>query len=462
MTASIELSNVSLSTPGGRPLFEGLDLRIDDEHVALVGRNGVGKSTLLAVLAGELEPRLGRVRLRGAAHYVPQPSERGLALSQGEQQRLALREAHDARADILLLDEPSEHLDEPAVSELRDWLRRFTGCLIVVSHDRRMLADFRHFFIVSESGCRYFGGTLGELDEELERDQRAHEQRYVGNLQRLTREHEHTALVARRRGRKSRSGRTRELDRCTARIRLNRKRSEAQVSHGRLAKLREARLGELRDWTRSTRRALNVSLSLELTAPTLAASASSVVRFERVEADRLFGPLDMDLGRQRIAVVGPNGAGKTTLLDVLLGKRRPSAGSAWRDAERIGSIEQGGANWALPESLLDVLGRRGVVRDAAAEILVAHKFPLALAERALASLSPGERARAALICLFSGSPTLELLVLDEPTFSLDLVAQRALVRALSAWPGGLVVSSHDREFLRAIGTDTVIELGGVR
>jgi ATPase subunit of ABC transporter with duplicated ATPase domains len=74
------------------------------------------------------------------------------------------------------------------------------------------------------------------------------------------------------------------------------------------------------------------------------------------------------------------------------------------------------------------------------------------------SLSPGERARAALICLFRRSPAVELLILDEPTYSLDLVGQRAMTDALRAWPGGLVVASHDRDFLSAVGADTVMEL----
>jgi ATPase subunit of ABC transporter with duplicated ATPase domains len=75
------------------------------------------------------------------------------------------------------------------------------------------------------------------------------------------------------------------------------------------------------------------------------------------------------------------------------------------------------------------------------------------------SLSPGERVRAALIGLFQRSPAVELLVLDEPTYSLDLVGQQAITRALRAWPGGLVVASHDRAFLQEIGVHDTIELG---
>lgn len=468
MPALIELSGVTIGPSGGRALFADLDLRIEREHVALVGRNGVGKSTLLAVLAGEVEPRLGRVRLASTPYFVPQAVPRGRELSEGEARRRDLDAARESDAEILLLDEPSEHLDDAAVAWLRGWLRDFAGCAIVASHDTRLLADFRHFFVVSESGCRYFAGSLAELDEALERDHHALQERYVRNLQRLASASDHTERVTRRRARKKRSGRARELDRCTPRIRLNQKRDHAQVYQGRLAKLREARLAELRDWTRATRRALNVSLSLELDAPALPAllaNPASVLELRCVTAHSreraLFGPLDLDLGRQHVAVVGPNGAGKTTLLQIALGERRADAGTVRREPARMGHIAQGGANWALPESLFELLARETTSRERAARALVAHKFPLALAERPLSSLSPGERTRAALICLFERSPTLELLVLDEPSYSLDRVGQRALVRALRAWPGGLLVTSHDREFLGQLDPDTVLELGGV-
>ena len=83
-------------------------------------------------------------------------------------------------------------------------------------------------------------------------------------------------------------------------------------------------------------------------------------------------------------------------------------------------------------------------------MVVAHRFPLGLAGRPLGELSPGERTRAALIALFD-RPGLELLVLDEPTGGLDLVGVHALQEALRAWTGGLVVASHDRRFLEAVG-----------
>ena len=251
---------------------------------------------------------------------------------------------------------------------------------------------------------------------ELEREEAAREARYVSNLHRMVEKAEHTDRVARRRARKERYGRVSEMDRGTPRVILNMKRSQAQVNHGKQKAEREARLDAVRQFTKASRRALRVELPLVLPAPSLTGVHS------------------------RVAVIGPNGAGKTTLLQSMLD------GSAG-----FGSIAQGGSDWLLEESLLQLLG-------GAPERLVAHKFPLALAQRPLRSLSPGERVRAALICLFQRDPAVELLILDEPTYSLDLLGKKALTAALKAWPGGLVVASHDLDFLKEIGIEEWIEL----
>ncbi|HEX2871649.1 MAG TPA: ATP-binding cassette domain-containing protein [Polyangiaceae bacterium] len=463
MPPSLHLQNVSVSTPSGRALFRDLNLRLNDEHVGVVGRNGVGKSTLLSLLAGTAEPSSGHVHAQGARFYLPQVDEQELSLSRGEQRRLALETGRASGADFLLLDEPTLHLDDAGVAWLRAWLGEWKGGLIVASHDQRLLADLRHFFVVSEAGCHYFGGSLAELELHLEREHAVSETRYVSNLHRLAEQEAHTEQVARRKARKKRRGRCAELDRATPRIRLNQKRAQAQVSHGRLAKLRQAKLAELRGWTQASRRAVNVELALELAVPELPPSTGAdLLALQGVSASahgrRLFDALDLRIGRERVAVVGPNGAGKTTLLQIMTGQRRPENGTAKIEHSKVGCIEQGGRNWRVDASLRAHLLELGRSSDEIASLLVTHRFPLALAERPLHSLSPGERARAALIALFARAPSVELLVLDEPTFGLDLVGQRALIRALAHWPGGLVVASHDQAFLDAIGIDQTIRL----
>jgi ATPase subunit of ABC transporter with duplicated ATPase domains len=465
MPASIELKEVSINTASGRALFQGLNLRMDNEHVALVGRNGVGKSTLLALIAGEARESSGRVRVRSTPHFVPQLDERSEPISRGELRRLALEAARTSRAEILLLDEPTLHLDDAAVAWLRAWLAEFPGCVIVASHDRRLLGDLRHFLVLSEAGSHYFGGSLSELERHLEQDHLTHEQRYARNLHRLAEREANNAHIARRRDRKRRRGRTSELDRCTPRIRLNQKRGQAQVYQGRFAQLRQRRLDALRDWTASSRRALDVILDLKIPVPVLPPAATQpLVTLRGVSANTpgraLFTDLDLTLNRDRVALVGPNGAGKSTLLEIITRQRRPDNGFAQSDLTRIGYIAQGGSNWLLDCSLREHLRELSIADAESARICVTHRFPLALAERPLRSLSPGERARAALIAVFVRTPAVELLVVDEPTFSLDLVGLRALKEVLRRWPGGLVVASHDREFLSELDIEQTIELTG--
>jgi ATPase subunit of ABC transporter with duplicated ATPase domains len=383
----------------------------------------------------------------------------------GERRRRALEEARCSGADALFLDEPTEDLDEAGVAWLRRWLARWRGALVIASHDRRLLADFRVFFVAGESGSRPFEGSLDALEDDLERQHDATEQRYAGELRRLAAFEEHTLQVARRRARKKRYGRSRELDRATPKMRLNQKRDYAQVKHGRMAGIRAARLEAARAWSKSARRALRVSLPLEVPAPALSAGGVDDALVLRgvsavIDGRSLFASVDLRFGRTRVGVVGPNGAGKSTLLDIALGHRAPTTGLVSGDRARVGGIAQGGSDWMLEESLLDAL--RAELPSASPEslkrTLVSHRFPFALAGRPLRTLSPGERTRAALIALSHRAPQVEVLVLDEPTYSLDLVGQRSVTRLLRAWPGGLLVASHDREFLAELGLDVTIEL----
>ena len=162
----------------------------------------------------------------------------------------------------------------------------------------------------------------------------------------------------------------------------------------------------------------------------------------------------------RIVVSGRNGAGKTTLLNMLAGQRQPEQGRVTGDFSRIGMIAQGAANWQSDHGLIaNLQSVCDATLEDVAKILVGHRFPFGLAQRPLKSLSPGERVRAALICLYHRDPAIELLVLDEPTVGLDFVGLGALRDALKSWPGAMVVVSHDRDFIESIDIHCQIRLG---
>jgi ATPase subunit of ABC transporter with duplicated ATPase domains len=464
-TCLLEADAVTIEAPGGRTLVRELSLRLGRERVAVIGRNGAGKSTLLQVLAGELAATRGRVVCRGRRLLVPQHLASEGPGSPGERRRQLLGAALDAHPDLLLLDEPTSDLDGTGITWLIQRLAAWRQGLLVVSHDRRLLRAFSRFFVVAESGCRYVEGTFDHLLADLAREREDTDRRYLGELNRLVAREERNAAVRRRRQRKKNLGRIRELKRCPARIMLNDKRSYKQESQGKRAVLQKVRITAARDGVKASRRALPVALPLEVPRPSLPQGPPApVISCEAVTAvageRTLFSALSLELGRDRLAIGGPNGSGKTTLLEMALGLRRPAAGSTRCDAQRVGYIAQNAGNWRVDESLVELVAMQSAAAslETVAQVLRCHRFPLALAGRPLATLSPGERVRAALICLTRRAPPPELLVLDEPTQHLDFVGLAALEAILAAWPGGLLVVSHDAEFLEAIGVSRRIDL----
>jgi ATPase subunit of ABC transporter with duplicated ATPase domains len=448
-------------------LFQDLTLILErGDRVALIGRNGAGKSSLLRVLAGDSPADSGQVLCDAERVLVPQGSDARHMQdgSPGEVRRHCLQQAMNQQPDLLLLDEPTHDLDRAGLDWLDASLRSWRNGLILVSHDRRLLRGFRDFFVVAEAGCRHFVGSFDELLDALQAEQQLQELRYASHLRRLTAHEQHHHQLQAREQRKKNVGRIHELERCPARIRLNDKRSYAQEKQGRRRLIRAARLGAARTWAEAARRALSVDLPLAAAMPELPPTAAEpIASLQRVSArtpDRvLFENLSLELKRQRVAITGPNGSGKSTLLELLAGTRRPQSGRVHSDPTRIGYIAQNAANWCTPESLLhQLIHEAHADPDTAARCLRAHKFPFALAERPLASLSPGERLRAALIGLLQRPSPPELLILDEPTSHLDFLGYDALRELLVTWRGGLVVASHDDAFLQALQLDESLSL----
>ncbi len=461
----LRVSNLVLKTPSDRVLMDALNLQLaKGDRVALIGRNGVGKSTLLEVLSGVQSPSVGRVECHATALLVRQNIKlAGRDQSHGEARRHALRAAFLAKPELLVLDEPTQDLDAEGVEWLIGMLRTWHGALLCVSHSELLLAEFHHFFIVAESGCRYLAGTYSAVAATLAQEDFLEQRRYLRTLNTLTRQEQRNALVRRRRQRKKNGGRVRELDRAPSRAKLNAKRSYAQESQGKQAKLQNARIETRRALAKATRRTLEVNLAMGESACVLQEGSSAdnielesvrIVRRARVLVDSL----TLRVCRERVAITGANGSGKTSLLAVMLGTLAPTAGSAHRSS-RIGSIAQGATDWMLQDSLLEtLLQSTDTHMEKTISLLVEHRFPLALAKRPFRTLSPGERLRAALICLFEKSPQIEVLILDEPTYSLDRIGQDALQSVLRSWKGGLVVVSHDRSFLDALQIDREIVL----
>jgi ABC transport system ATP-binding/permease protein len=459
---------------GARPLLDDATLRVErGERVGLVGRNGEGKSTLLSVLAGDMEPDAGMVSLESGARIglLPQsiPELPGATVSEvlsselpaganaehelsrlssllevdpaalfssmsGGQKRMALLgRALGADPDVLLLDEPTNHLDLERIEWLEALLTRLPVALLFVTHDRAFLRRLATRIVELDRGrlttwaCDY-PTYLQRKEERL-----TIEEKEWARLDRTLAEEE--AWI--RKGIKAR--RTRNEGRVRALERLRRERAA-----------RRERVGQLR-----------------LTVQTAERSGTDVITANHVDFQYPDGPaLVRDFSTRvrrgdKIGLIGPNGSGKTTLLRLLLGELRPTSGAVkhgtalsvvYFDQQREQLDDEGTVFDAIGSGSnhVEVHGKPKHVMGYLNDFL----FDSSQARQPVAALSGGERNRLLLARLFTRPAN--VLVLDEPTNDLDAETLELLEARLVDFPGTVLLVSHDRSFLDNVCTSTLV------
>jgi len=411
-------------------------------RIGLVGPNGVGKSTLLRLLAGLEEPDVGRIRRTPpslAVGYLPQERDAAVGASSGGQKaRAALADVLRGNVDVLLLDEPTNDLDFPGLAWLERGLASHPGSVVVVSHDRAFL-DRTVTRIVEldewTGGAKEYSGGWSDYEAERERRRARQYERWDASVieRRRIEEQQRRMMEWERRG--------------YGQGRKKKKPKDVKRTYG--AKLAQIEKVEkpYEPWE------LHLSLGFG------ARSGDVVVRLEDAVAERgsfRLGPLDIEVRwGDRLAIAGANGSGKTTLLDTLLGRLPLAAGARWSGPGVVfGELGQDRAALGGSQTLLEVF--RDYEAESARTLLA--KFGLGADDvlRAASSLSPGERTRAGLALLTARG--VNCLVLDEPTNHLDVEAIEELERALAAYDGTVLLVTHDRRFLEAFAPTRTIDL----
>jgi ATPase subunit of ABC transporter with duplicated ATPase domains len=482
--STLVASNI-FKSHGSAPILVDVSLTVAPHaRIGVVGPNGVGKSTLLRILAGLEEADSGRVTRRPAAltvGYLPQevrgpgetvrdylvrrsrqsepwrleaagrdvglvvPLDHELAgLSGGEAARAALASIVLARHDVLLLDEPTNDLDFAGLDLLERFVAEVDAGIVVVSHDRAFLDRTVERIVELEEGSRTAREYAGGFDD-YERVRRiVLERRYSAYGRYDERRHELEDALRRRQGQATAAGRG-------ASRRLKKALSQRTRSVERRLETLERVEKPWEPW----------DLRLALAAVTRGGDV--VARLDAAIVERgsfRLGPIDLVLGAgERVALTGPNGSGKSTLLRALLGRLPLASGERRLGPSTVaGELEQGRDAFGT-ETLAEGFPALARVPPEDARTLLA-KFGLGADDvlRPAASLSPGERTRAGLALV--AALGVNLLVLDEPTNHLDLPAIEELERALATYDGTLVVVSHDRRFLETVAPTRVFAVPG--
>ncbi|MHA4773978.1 ABC-F family ATP-binding cassette domain-containing protein [Streptomyces sp. MSC1_001] len=522
----ITCTSVSFSWPDGTEVLDDFRLTVGPGRTGLVGLNGSGKSTLLKLIAGELAPASGTVRVTGELGYLPQnlvldtsrrvdeilgiaakrtalhaiesgdPAEEhfttladdwdveeraratldqlgldGVGLdrtvgevSGGESVLLRLAALLLARPDVLLLDEPTNNLDRHARARLYEAVERWSGVLVVVSHDRELLERVDQIADLRDGAVTWYGGAWSAYEEALAAEQESAERMVrvaEADVQRQKRELMDSQLkLARRRRYAQKSFENKVVPKIVA----NNRKSEAQVSAGKHRALHTERLSEARERLDAAVEAVREDDEIRVELPRTSVPPGREVLFlrdlELLYGARVHGEFELR-GPERIALVGRNGAGKTTLLRTIAGELEPLSGEVEARVplrflpQRLDVLDDG-------LSVVENVARFAptATGNAIRARLARFLFRGARADQPVGTLSGGERFRATLAALLLAEPAPQLLMLDEPTNNLDMASVRKLTAALEAYEGALIVASHDVTFLESLGITRWLLLDG--
>ena len=479
--ALISLQDVSIGF-GGPRLLEEINLQIESgEWVALLGRNGMGKSTLLKLINGEILPHEGtiarqqNIRIAYLPQEVPQglrglvrgivesgleeiagalddehlwqrqhqvekilsrmeldPEARFEVLSAGMKRRVYLARGLVRNPDLLLLDEPTNHLDINSIDWLEDFLKRWDGTLLFVTHDRVFLKRLATRIVELDRGklfdwdCDY--STFLKRKEEM-----------------LSAEQSQNAIFDKKLAQEElwiRKG-----------IEARRTRNE-----GRVRALN--RLRELRRERRELSGRVRMQIAAENRSGRLVIEAQNV-RYSYGDQNIVSNFSTTIQRGDKIGIVGPNGSGKTTLLRLLMGELQPVQGEVRHGTNvEMAYFDQLRAQLDESESVLDNVGqgRDTITINGRARNLMGYLqdflFTRDRVRAPISALSGGERNRLLLARLFTQPAN--LLILDEPTNDLDIETLEVLEDLLLDYEGTLLLVSHDRAFLNNIVTSTLI------
>ncbi len=526
------LHNISYQHPTRELLFDSLNFSISPhDKIALIGNNGSGKSTLLKIMAMELQPLDGQLRADVEPYFVPQIfgqfndltiaqalkidkklhalreilngnvteehytsldddwtiedrcnealqywqltaidlSQKMETLSGGQKTKVFLAGISIHQPELVLLDEPSNHLDIQGRQLLYDFIRSSKSTLLVVSHDRKLLNLLDTVCELNRHGINVYGGNFDFYKAQKRIENNALIQDIQSNEKALRKAKEKERETLARQQKLDSRGKAKQEKAGVARIMMNTLRNNAENSTSKLKSIHTERIDGISQKLqelRSSRPDLDkMKFGFDGAALHNGKNLFKAANINFAYKTRLLWRDDLNLritSGERIALKGANGSGKTTLIKLILGDLAPQSGTIYSAAGiKTVYIDQ---DYSLINNHLNVYEQ---AQQSNTSALQEHEIKIRLNRFLFAKetwdkpcnvLSGGERMRLSLCCLTISNQSPDMIVLDEPTNNLDIQNIEILTAAINEYQGTLMVVSHDEYFLKEININRIVQL----
>ena len=443
----LALNNLSLEFPH-KTCFTDFSVTINyGDHIAIIGRNGSGKSSLLGMLRVK-SPNI-------TIGYVPQIIEEFIDLSGGQRFNTALTEALSKNPDILLLDEPTNHLDLKNRRSLMRSLKSFSGTVIIVSHDIELLRNsIDRFWHIDNGKITIFSGNYDDYIYET-KAKRSSIENELARLDRQKKDMHQSLMQEQIRASKSKQKGQKAIEqRKWPTIVSNSKALQAQETSGRKKSAIDHKKQGLIDQLADLRLPEVIMPKFSLSSADIGdRSVLSIQDASIGYADPILQNINLELGSKgRIAIKGNNGSGKTTLIKAILNDASINKTGNWYACQDIGYLDQ---HYSTLENNLTVLESIDIADKRRHLNYFLFRKPEEV-NATVSTLSGGEKARLSLAQIAAITP--RLLILDEITNNLDIETRQHVIEVLKNYPGAMIVISHDEDFMKDIGIEDFYEI----